>query len=238
MDHALGPLRTKAPVFLFFTSFKKIAIFSHRCDFSRQAFTLSSNFLTHMKNKSLLLLSALAMMSILHAAAEPKRMVVCTITEGFRHSSIPESERALQAIDDASPDLEIVQWLRQPEIEVPVAPRPPKEPADKASQDKYQSAMQAWDRDVKPEAERKKRELHEAVKKSLLSLSPQALRDNRIDAVIFSNTTGHATPHNNQKFYIAEIRLVRPVCRSLFCVPQSWYRMCKGLGLPGLQGGR
>jgi type 1 glutamine amidotransferase len=178
---------------LFFTSLKKIATFSYRCNLSRQAFTLSSNFLTHMKNKSLLILSALAMMSVLPAAAaaEPKRMVVCTITEGFRHSSIPQSEKALQAIDEASPNLEIVKWLRQPEIEVPVAPRPPKEPADKASQDKYQRAMQAWDRDVKPEADRKKRELHEAVKKSLLALSPQALRDNRIDAVIFSNTTGN-----------------------------------------------
>jgi type 1 glutamine amidotransferase len=153
-----------------------------------------------MKKKSLLTLSILAVTNLLHAA-EPKRIVVCTITEGFRHSSIPHSEKALQAIDEAAPDIEIVQWLRQPAIEVPAAPRPPKKPSDEAPQAElekfnkglaaHQAAMEAWNRDVKPEADRKAHARHEAMKKSLEALAPQALRDARIDAVIFSNTTGN-----------------------------------------------
>jgi type 1 glutamine amidotransferase len=120
-----------------------------------------------MNHTSLLILSMIVMTNFLHASTEPKRIIVCTITKGFRHASIPHAEDALKAIDDASPDFEIVQWLRQPEIEVPAPP-------EKA-----------------PQVDRKAQELHEAMKKSLQALCPEALRENRIDAVIFANTTGN-----------------------------------------------
>lgn len=130
----------------------------------------------------------------------PKRVLVCTTTMGFRHPSIPYGEEALAALDASSPDFEIVTWLRQPEIEVPQAPKPPRKPADDAPQaelDKYNTAlaehkkaMETWTREVKPEADIKRAEFNAAMVKTLEALSPQALRDNRIDAVIFCNTSG------------------------------------------------
>ena len=142
----------------------------------------------------------LAMTPVLQAADTPKRVLVCTTTMGFRHPSIPFGEEALGALDASSPDFEIVTWLRQPDIEVPQAPKPPRKPAPNAPQaelEKYnaqlaahQKAVEAWNRDMKPEADRKTAEFNAAMAKALEPLSPQALRDNRIDAVIFCNTSG------------------------------------------------
>jgi type 1 glutamine amidotransferase len=136
----------------------------------------------------------------LPAADPPKRVVVCTATAGFRHASIPYGEEALAAIDKASPDFEIVEWIRQPDINVPRPPRAPRRPAGDASPadlEKYNEAaalhrkkMSAWNREKKPEAERKRKELAEAMIKALAPLSPESLRANRIDAVVFCNTSG------------------------------------------------
>ncbi len=136
----------------------------------------------------------------LHAADTPKRVIVCTTTMGFRHASIPHGEEALADLDKVSPDFEIFEWIRQPEINVPQPPRAPRKLAEDASPEdieKYNEAlashkkeMETWNRDVKPEADRKREQFNEAMKKALAPLSPQALRDNRIDAVIFCNTTG------------------------------------------------
>jgi type 1 glutamine amidotransferase len=119
---------------------------------------------------------------------------------GFRHASIPFGEQALADIDAASPDFEIVSWVRQPDIKIPRPPQAPRKPANEATQaelDQYNEAlalhekqMEAWNRDEKPEADRKQMEFKEAMKKALEPLSPQALRDNRIDAVVFCNTSG------------------------------------------------
>ncbi|MBU3664383.1 MAG: ThuA domain-containing protein [Chthoniobacterales bacterium] len=136
----------------------------------------------------------------LHAAEAPKRVLVCTVTAGFRHPSIPFGEEALADLDKASPDFEIVEWIRQPDINVPQPPRAPRKPAGDASpmdNQKYNEAlalhekkMAAWQREGKQEADRKQTELNEAMKQALGPLSPQALRDNRIDAVVFCNTSG------------------------------------------------
>ncbi|MEN9469513.1 MAG: hypothetical protein RL630_1246 [Verrucomicrobiota bacterium] len=147
-----------------------------------------------------LLFSLLAMAPLLHAADAPKRVLVCTTTMGYRHPSIPYGEEALSAMDAASPDFEIVGWLRQPNIEVPQAPKPPRKPAENAPQaelEKYNAqltahkkAMETWNREIKPEADIKKAAFNAAMSKTLEALSPQALRGNRIDAVIFCNTSG------------------------------------------------
>ena len=136
----------------------------------------------------------------LQAADTPKRVIVCTTTLGFRHDSIPFAEEALADLDKASPEFEIVEWIRQPDIEVPKPPPAPRKPAANASQadvDEYRQALtrhqqekKTWNREVKPEADRKRSELAEALKEALAPLSPQALRDNRIDAVVFCNTSG------------------------------------------------
>ena len=153
-----------------------------------------------MKTKHLALAMLLGSTVLADAADAPKRVLVCTTTMGFRHPSIPYGEEALAALDASSSDFEIVTWLRQPEIEVPQAPNPPRKPAENAPQaelDKYtaalaehKEAMQKWNREVKPEADRKRAEFNSAMVKTLEALSPQALRDNRIDAVIFCNTSG------------------------------------------------
>lgn len=142
----------------------------------------------------------LAIVPLLQAADAPRRVLVCTTTMGYRHPSIPYGEEALAAMDAASPDFEIAGWLRQPDIEVPKPPKPPRKPADNSPQaalDKYSAqlaehrkAMEAWNREMKANADKKTSEFNTTMAKTLEALSPQALRDNRIDAVIFCNTSG------------------------------------------------
>ena len=153
-----------------------------------------------MKIKNLALAMILGSTILAEAADAPKRVLVCTTTMGYRHPSIPYGEEALAALDTSAPDFEIVTWLRQPEIKVPEAPKPPRKPADNASQaelDKYNAAlaehkkaMEQWNKDIKPEAVKKAAEFNAAMAKTLEALSPQALRENKIDAVIFCNTSG------------------------------------------------
>jgi type 1 glutamine amidotransferase len=59
-----------------------------------------------------LLTFALAATSAL--AAEPKRVIVCTATLGFRHGSIPFAEKTLQKLADESKAYVIVDWVKQP----------------------------------------------------------------------------------------------------------------------------
>ncbi|MEI6819140.1 MAG: ThuA domain-containing protein [Verrucomicrobiota bacterium] len=151
-----------------------------------------------MKIKHLALTIILGSSILTQAADAPKRVLVCTTTVGFRHSSIPQGEEALAALDASAPDFEIVTWLRQPDIKVPQAPKPPRKPARNAPQaelDKYNAALAdhketiaKWKLEEK--ADLKKAEFDAAMAKTLEALSPQALRDNRIDAVVFCNTSG------------------------------------------------
>ena len=151
-----------------------------------------------MKIKHLALAIILGSSILTQAADASKRVLVCTTTVGFRHSSIPYGEEALTALDASAPDFEIVTWLRQPEIEVPQGPKPPRKPARNAPQaelDKYTAALAdhketiaKWK--VEGKSDSKKAEFDAAMIKTLEALSPQALRDNRIDAVIFCNTSG------------------------------------------------
>ena len=153
-----------------------------------------------MKIKHLALAMILGSTILAEAADAPKRVLVCTTTMGYRHPSIPFGEEALAAMDAAAPDFEIVTWLRQPDIKVPQAPKPPRkleENAPPAKVEKYNAelaahkkAMETWNREIKPEADNKQAAFNAAMSKTLEALSPQALRDKRIDAVIFCNTSG------------------------------------------------
>ena len=82
-------------------------------------------------------------------AAEKKRVIVCTVTTGFRHSSIPFAEKTLEKLGKESGLYEVVDFARQPTS---------KDPA--------------------------------LMKESMDKLSPENLTKNKIDAVIFANTTG------------------------------------------------
>src|SRR5437660_1630403 len=84
-------------------------------------------------------------------AAEPKRVIVCTVTTGFRHSSISVAEKTLQKLADESKAYTIVDFARQPEVEIPKKPNKPKEPAPNADQkatDRYQADLKKYEADM------------------------------------------------------------------------------------------
>ena len=63
-----------------------------------------------------LLAIALALTSSFPAyGEEAKRVIVCTVTKGFRHSSIPLAEKCLEKLATESKAYTVVDWVRQPE---------------------------------------------------------------------------------------------------------------------------
>ncbi|MHA3775503.1 ThuA domain-containing protein [Verrucomicrobiota bacterium sgz303538] len=155
-------------------------------------------------NKSLRILcaSATAMLVALPSfAADAKRVIVCTVTTGFRHSSIPTAEKTLQKLADESKAFTIVDFARQPEaIQVPKKPNKPNEPKAEADEKtkakyegdlkKYNEQMAQWTPEKEQAAKDAQGKFDEALKQSLAKLSPQNLAAQKIDGVIFANTTG------------------------------------------------
>jgi type 1 glutamine amidotransferase len=133
-------------------------------------------------------------------ADDAKRVIVVTVTTGFRHSSIPYAEKTLQKLADESKAFTIVEYVRQPDVQVPKAPNKPRDLAadasdkDKARHDadmaKYEEAMAKWTPEVQKEAKEKQEQFDTEVKKNLEKLSPSNLNAEHIDGVIFANTTG------------------------------------------------
>jgi uncharacterized protein len=133
-------------------------------------------------------------------AAEKKRVVVCTVTTGFRHSSIPFAEATLEKLAKECGSFEIVEFVRQPQIEVPKPPRKPRDLAPDADANakkrhenevkRYETEMAKWTPDVQKAAKEAQEQFDAAVKKSLERLSPAHLKEAKIDGVIFANTTG------------------------------------------------
>ena len=147
-----------------------------------------------------LLVLALTVASSLSAfAAEPKRVIVCTVTTGFRHSSIPFAEKTIEKLGVESKAYTVVDWVRQPN-EGPRKPNKPgdlKPDADDAAKAKYAESMKKFDEAmVKFTAEMEKRAKEGAaspadqMKAAMDKLSPANLEANKIDCVIFANTTG------------------------------------------------
>jgi type 1 glutamine amidotransferase len=138
-----------------------------------------------MKTTLHALVAATLFVSTFRASAEPKRVVVCTVTAGFRHSSIGEAEKTLQRLADESKAFTIVEFIRQPDVAVPRKPSSPGESAGGA-EDKTKAEYEA---DVKKYDEALAK-LDTATKAALQSLSPAKLVEKQVDAVIFANTTG------------------------------------------------
>lgn len=118
-------------------------------------------------------------------ADEPKKLLVVTVTTGFRHGSIPTAEKVLGQLADQS-KLFTVDYVREPRPRPP-APRNPQRTANesdeafKTRQAEYKAAMQArkplddaWMADVA-------KVLSERMSLDALS---------KYDGVIFANTTG------------------------------------------------
>jgi uncharacterized protein len=153
-----------------------------------------------MKSLSILLAIGLVTLPVMQASAEAKRVLVCTVTTGFRHSSIPFAEKTLQALGTESGAYTVVGLVQQPDIQVPQAPRKPKDLAanadDKAKQrhandtKRYDEEMAKWTPEVQAAAKAAKEQFDLAVRKNLERLSPANLEAEKIDGVIFANTTG------------------------------------------------
>lgn len=147
-----------------------------------------------------LLLVALAAAPAFTFAAEAKRVLVCTVTTGFRHSSIPYAEKTLAKLAEESGAFTIVGFVQQPDIQVPQAPRKPKDLDATADENakkryandikKYDAEMAKWTPEVQQAAKEAKEKFDAAVKKNLERLSPSNLTAEKIDGVIFANTTG------------------------------------------------
>ena len=134
-------------------------------------------------------------------AAEGKRVVVVTVTTGFRHSSIGTAEKVLQKLADESKAFQIVDYVRQPQVEVPkkpAKPRPLKPDADDKARagfakqmENYEKQMAAWTPEMESQLKAAQASLDEGIKTALSRLSPDRLKADRIDGVIFANTTGN-----------------------------------------------
>lgn len=136
-----------------------------------------------------------------HAAdAAAKRVLVVTVTTGFRHSSIPTAERVLQKIAAESKAFMVVGLVQQPETVVPRkpnAPRPLAADADEnakkrfeADKKRYDEAMAKWTPEVEAQAKAAQQKFNDEAAASLARLAPATLDADKIDGVIFANTTG------------------------------------------------
>jgi type 1 glutamine amidotransferase len=141
--------------------------------------------------RSWLALVALTAWCPLLAAAAPKRVLVVTVTTGFRHSSIETAERVLAELGEKSGAF-TVEYARVTPPNVMREPRAPKASGDAkrdaAARKKYEADLARY-KTVEQES-RAALERYAAEQKRVLAekLSPAAL--NRYDAVIFANTTG------------------------------------------------
>ena len=127
---------------------------------------------------ALTLTLALLCGGLLSAQAQAaKRLLVVTVTAGFRHTEgINACERVLPKLAKEA-DL-VVDWVQQP----PNAPTAPKKPqnATAAQEEKYQDDLRKF---RAAEADYRAR-----LQKEMEKLSPENLK--KYDGVIFSNTTG------------------------------------------------
>src|SRR3954463_16050075 len=98
-----------------------------------------------------ILAGAFVVSALTLSAAEPKRVIVCTVTTGFRHSSIPFAEATLQKLADESKAFTIVEYVRQPGVNVPNAPRKPNAPKPDANEKdklKYEADLKKYEAEM------------------------------------------------------------------------------------------
>ncbi len=150
--------------------------------------------------RTLFVTASAALLSLPASAEDAKRVIVCSVTTGFRHSSIGIAEKTLQKLADESKAFTIVDFVRQPEdkrMHKPNKPGDLRPDADanaktryEAEMKKYEEAMAKWTPDVEAQAKAAEAKFNDDVKASLSRLSPQNLTAQKIDGVIFANTTG------------------------------------------------
>lgn len=146
------------------------------------------------KIQALLCLVALAL--ALPLAAAPKKLLVVTVTTGFRHSVIPLSEKVLEQLAAQSNGAFTVEFIRQPAGE-PKAPGKPKAGKDGEQAPAFVEAMAKWkEADAAYQAARPG--WMKTVAEALTPLSPANLKN--YDGVIFASTTGDLPLPDKQGF--------------------------------------
>jgi uncharacterized protein len=150
-------------------------------------------------------------------ASSPKKVLVVSVTTGFRHSSIGVAEKTLARLGQESGAFTVVDYARQPDVKVPQKPGAPQKPKDLAAdatdtvkakytedmakfetaQKKYESDLEKWNAS-QSEVKAAQASYDKALKESLGKLSPENLKN--FDAVIFANTTGNLPLPDKQGF--------------------------------------
>src|SRR5215212_4920176 len=77
-------------------------------------------------------------------AAEPKKILVVTVTTGFRHSSIATAEKVLAQLGQESGAFTVVDYARQPDVKIPTKPQKPRplaENADDRAKARYEADL-------------------------------------------------------------------------------------------------
>jgi type 1 glutamine amidotransferase len=164
---------------------------------------------------TLVLTSSMFALSL--SAAEPKKVLVVTVTTGFRHGSIGTAEKVLGQLAKESGAFTIVDYARQPSTKVPEKPnepQKPKEPAANAAEAtqakykadrakfetataKYKTDLEKWN-SMQDEVKAAQGNYDKALAESLDKLSVDNLK--KYDAVIFANTTGNLPLPDKQGF--------------------------------------
>lgn len=122
------------------------------------------------------------------AMAASKKVLVVSVTTGFRHSSIPTMNRVIGQLGEQSKAF-TVDYLEQPpgrpnDLNRPNAPAPDASAADKAIFDTQMAAYEA----ALPAYQESVAKWNLLLKTELNRLHPESLKN--YDAVIFANTTG------------------------------------------------
>jgi len=135
------------------------------------------------------------------SAADPARLLVVTVTTGFRHGSINTAEPVLEELGRTS-GLFHVDFLRMPP-DRPPAPKAPKR-ADGVSDEDWKKEEQAF-----KAAQEAHRTADAAWKQGLAGLFAKAFAAESLaafDGVVFANTTGDDLPIPDLDAFLAWIR--------------------------------
>lgn len=148
------------------------------------------------------LLSSLLIAGLAFAAsAAPKKVLVVTVTTGFRHSSIETAEKIIAKLGNDS-GVFTVDYARVTPPKAPRKPNAPKESGDaakdKAAKEKYDTELAQFQAEEPKFKEAQKSYADDQKKVLAETMSPAALKN--YDAIIFANTTGDLPLPDNQAF--------------------------------------
>ena len=138
------------------------------------------------------------LMLALPLMAAPKKLLVVTVTTGFRHSVIPVSEKIIEQLAAQSGGAFTVEFIHQPAGELK-APAKPKAGNEGEQAPAFVEAMAKWkEADVVYQAARPA--WIKTVAEALRPLAPANLKN--YDGVIFASTTGDDLPLPDPKGFV------------------------------------